>query len=242
MNRIVFISAGLAVIAVGAVVFLKTARERHARSVCSSTISSVIDTIREPGWGQRFEATDTQRLTTFDPRWQPIFGRLMVDSRLVALVGDPGDEDGGDDYAFRAVEVPTGSVEIVVDGWWNGSGAIGAEGAVQREPPHRLYEAALWQRKLWILYFRGPAPSQYETLAESQPLPVSRGCFRIVFHMVRQGGRWHLRATLERPARGETVASVSAIDGRLGEGAQGVGILSRGGGSYITGIAVRSLD
>ena len=217
-------------------------RDARARAGWSSAITAVIDTTREAGWIETFEAPRSQPLTTFDPRWRPIFGNLQVNARLGAAIGDRNPEDGGDDYAYRATNVPTGSVEIVVDGWWDGRGSIGAEGAVQADPPHRLYEAALWQGKLSLFYFHGPAPNQYEALAVSPELDVARGHYRIVLRMLRRDDAWELSATLRDPRNGyAVVGEVSATDNRLGDGAQGIGILGQAPSCYVTGIAVRAL-
>lgn len=223
----------------------RTSRDAKGRAARAAAILRVVDTTSEGGWVETFTTPQSQPLAGYDPRWRPIFGRIIVDKRLGAAIGDPEggwQRDGGDDYAFRATDAPTGSVQIVMDGWWDGVGSIGTQGAVQADPPHRLYEATLWRGKLTLVYFVGPRPDQFEILTESPPLPVKKGFYRLVLCMDRSAEGWKLSASLRDPARDYTVVGhVSATDSRLGLGGQGIGILGGGGtrSSYITGIAVR---
>lgn len=222
----------------------KSARDARARDAWSAAISAVVDTTREDGWIETFQTPHTQPLSTFDPRWRHIFGNLIVDSRRAAAIGDPEggwQRDRGDDYAFRASDIFPGSVNIVMDGWWDGDGSIGVQGAVQLDPPHRLYEAALWRGKLLLLYFYGPRPVDFEILAESPSLDLSSGHYRIILEMDLADGVWRLSASLNDPSDGYAeIARVAAFDNRLDIGAQGIGILGGGASSYVTGIAVRA--
>ena len=223
----------------------QAAREVRTRAERVAAILAVIDTSKGPGWVETFQSPQTRSLSDHDRRWRPIFGQLLVDPRRGAM-GDPEggwERDGGDDYAFRAVDVPGGSVEIVVDGWWDGDGSIGVQGAVQASPPHQLYEAALWRGRLALIYFSGPAPDQFETLAESSEWPVGAGYYRIAFRMEKSGSRWLLRARLLNPAAGYAIlAEATASDDRLPGGGQGIGILGGGASSFISGIAVKALQ
>jgi hypothetical protein len=204
------------------------------------------DTADVQGWLETFPARTSVPLAEYDPRWRPIFGRLLVDGRLEAAAGDPEGgwlRDRGNDYAFRS-DGPRGSVEITAAIWWDGTGGIGVQGAVQPEPPHQFYEAVLWEGRLALIYFIGPGPDQYELLARSTQPPVGRGHYRIVYRLERSDGSWRMQALLQDATgqgEGEVLASAGATDDRLGEGAQGIGILSGGASSYISGVAVRRL-
>lgn len=239
------IAIGLAAAGVmsGAAVVWRVSHERAAGERVAA-FRSVLDTTAAGGWMQAFDETEAAFLTERDPRWQRLFGALRFDPRRRALVGDPAggwDVDRGDDYAFR-LDRPMGPAELVIDGWWDGEGAIGVQGAVQADAPHRLYEATLWRGRLGIIYFEGPEPSDFEYLAESDNEPVRKGSYRLVFRMEREESDWRLTATLQDPRDGHrTIAEVTARDARLGPGGQGVGILGGGASSYITGIAVREL-
>ena len=229
----------------GAVLRWHAGNDAEARRRWKAAIRATFDPARDSGWIETFETDRTVPLGEHDPRWRPLFGRLLVDRRLAAAVGDPEggwERDGGDDYAFRVAQVPAGSVEITVDGWWDGMGSFGAQGAVQPDPPHRLYEAAVWRGRLSLIHFIGPGPDKYEVLAESPPLGIGAGFYRLTFCMDRSVVGWQLRALLGDPSRENAIiAHVAARDGRLGAGGQGIGLLGGGGGrhSYITGISVR---
>ena len=196
---------------------------------------------------ETFDSDRLRPLSEHDPRWQPLFGRVLVHPALEAAVGDPERgwlQDGGDDYAFRVEDIPLGSVEIVADGWWDGHGSFGALGAVQNTPPHRLYEAALWRGRLALIYFAGPGPADFELLAESRGSAVRRGFYRLVFCLDRRDAGWDLRAALQDPRRAyASVARAAALDDHLGPGGQGIGMLGGGGdrGPHITSIAVRDV-
>lgn len=242
---VISIVAGIA--AVGAVsggaVFWRAAGERAALERVAA-FRSAMNASSVSGWVQTFDDADGAALTERDARWQPLFGTLRFDARRRALIGDPAggwDVDRGDDYAFR-LDRPMASAELVVDGWWDGEGAIGVQGAVQANAPHRLYEATLWRGRLGLIYFEGPEPSDFEYLAESENEPVRKGHYRLVLRMEREDSVWQLTATLQDPRAGyRTIAQVTARDARLDAGGQGVGILGKGASSYITGIAVREL-
>ncbi|HYC51576.1 MAG TPA: hypothetical protein VEB19_10755 [Gemmatimonadaceae bacterium] len=239
----------LAVTALAAFAFLRhrEARDQAARHHWNAAIRATFDPSRDLGWIETFETTRTMPLAEYDPRWQPLFGRLLVDRRLSAVIGDPEGGwqlDGGDDYAFRALDVPVGSVEMTVDGWWDGHGSIGAQIAVQRTPPHQLYEAALWRGRIALIHFIGPTPDRYEVLAESvDSTPLAAGFYRLQVCAELNASVWRLRAVLRDPLSGyRIIRQVSASDGRLPEGFQGIGLLGSGGprASYVTGIVVRS--
>lgn len=218
-------------------------RDQRETTARAAAIRGVVDTTGGGGWLLTFDGQRSRPLAELDPRWRPIFGRLLVDGSLGAVVGDPDggwQRDGGDDYAFRPADSTMSDAHIVVDGWWDGRGSIGAQGAVQAAPPHRLYEATLWRGKLAIIYFSGPRPDQYEVLAESSQGAPGPGWFRIFFCMARRQQAWLLHAVLQDANGGRRIAEVSARDSRLPPGGQGIGILGPGGrqGSRITGIAV----
>jgi hypothetical protein len=212
-----------------------------------AAIQSAFDTSRAPGWVETFRSSRPVPLSEYDARWQPLFGRLVVDPRLSAAVGDAEggwQRDGGDDYAFRLRDTPRGSVEITVDGWWDGIGSIGVQGAVQDSAPHQLYEAALWRGTLSLVHFIGPAPDRFEVLAEAPGDTLGAGHYRIQFCLDRRDAEWAMVARLLDPDAGYAVIrEVRARDGRLGEGGQGIGLLGGGGrrASYVTGMAVRDL-
>lgn len=218
-------------------------RDRRESAARAAAIRGVIDTSGGGGWLLTFDGQRSRPLAELDSRWRPIFGRLLVDGSLGAVVGDPDggwQRDGGDDYAFRPGDSTMTDERIVLDGWWDGQGSIGAQGAVQAAPPHRLYEATLWRGKLAIIYFSGPRPDQYEVLAESSQGVSGPGRYRIFFCMSRRQQAWLLHAVLQDANGSRRIAEVSARDSRLPPGGQGIGILGPGGrrGSRITGIAV----
>ena len=225
----------------------RNARDARSRAARAAAIRSVFDPSRDSGWIETFETERTLPLSAYDRRWKNIFGNMLVNARLAAAIGDPEGgwiKDGGDDYAFRTTDVPSGSIEITLDGWFTGEGSLSAVGAAQAEAPHRFYEAALWRGRgrLSLIYFRGPAPDQFDVLAETPDLPVRRGYYRIVFRMLRTPDGWQLDARLLDPEKGyAVVGEVSATDNRLGDGGQGIGILSGGGTTHVTGLAVRTL-
>jgi len=193
------------------------------------------------GWVETFDTDTLQPLSTYDPRWVSLFGNVYVNPQREAAVPDPNASYARDDYSLRLSDSPTGSVEIVLDFYWDGRGAVGIEGAVQPSPPHRLYEAALWQQRIDILYFYGPSEGNYSTVAQSRSNSrLVAGFYRTVFVMSRQGGQWVMTAKVEDPANGfAVIEQVSATDNRLGEGTQGIGIYSEGrGGSYVTEMRV----
>lgn len=238
----------LVVAVVGAVLAgfrVRSARQMRTAADRSAAIRAVFDPTVAAGWVETFEADEEALLVDHDPRWQRLFGELVIDPHRQAAIGDEEgswQRDKGDDYAYRVMEVPTGSVEIVMEGWWDGEGSIAVQGAVQAEPPHRLYEATLWRGRMGLIYFEGPAPTDFTYLAESTGPMVGRGFYRVVFRMERLDSMWHMHALLQDPAAGyRTLADVSASDSRLGEGGQGIGILGGGRSSYITGISVRAL-
>jgi hypothetical protein len=250
MRRSLAIIVLLLVVALGVALWRwRSAVEDRARRQWKDAIRSVLDTTREPGWLETFEATGTMPLTEYDRRWRPLFGSLLVHGGLAAAIGDPQggwQHDGGDDYAFRAADVPSGSVEMTVDGYWDGHGSVAGQVAVQLAPPHRLYEATLWRGGVALIYFVGPTPDKYVVLAEStDPMRLSRGFYRLQFCAERRDTSWHLRAIVRSPGTGYRILrQVSAIDSRLGDGVQGIGLLGGGGSnaSYVTGVAVRSLQ
>jgi hypothetical protein len=193
------------------------------------------------GWVESFDTNVLQPLSTYDPRWVSLFGNVYVSPQTKAAVPDPNSSSSRDDYSLRLSDSPTGSVEIVLDFYWDGRGAVGIEGAVQASPPHRLYEAALWQERIDILYFYGPGQGDYSTVAASRSNSrLVAGFYRTVFVMSRQAGQWSMTAKVQDPANGfAVIEQVSANDGRLGEGTQGIGIYSEGrGGSYVTEMRV----
>ena len=247
MGKTVLALVVVAVVVGVAVAGLRVRSGRQARTAAerSASMRAVLDTTGAAGWVETFEVEQETRLVDHDPRWQRLFGELVIDPRLQAAIGDGEggwQRDKGDDYAFRLAGVPTGSVEIVMEGWWDGKGSIAVQGAVQADPPHRLYEATLWRGRMGLIYFDGPAPTDFEYLAESTGTTVGRGYYRIVFRMEKVGAMWHLRAILQDPADDyRTLAEVTATDDRLAEGGQGIGILGGGRSSYVTGIAVRAL-
>src|SRR5688500_5713784 len=105
---IVALSAALIVAAAVADIRWKSEKDARARAAWSDAIRTVVDTTREPGWVETFDAARAQPLAEYDARWRPLFGRLLVDSRLAAVIGDPEggwQRDGGDDYAFRAADI-----------------------------------------------------------------------------------------------------------------------------------------
>ena len=219
----------------------------RARTHATAAIRAVIDTTRDDGWVETFEGDRAMPLSELDRRWRPLFGQVLTDPRRGA-VGDPQggwQRDGGDDYVFRVTDTPTGDVVIVADGWWDGIGSLGVQGMVQAEPPHRLYEAAIWRGKLALVYFIGPGPDQYEILAESADLKLGSGNYRLVLCIRRAEAAWQLKASVREPgADFRVLATVSASDGRLGKGGQGIGMLGGGGpqSSFFRGLAVRNLD
>lgn len=216
-------------------------RRTKRRADWPDAIRAVVVEGRDRGWVEAFDARRRQPLAAHDPRWKPIFGQLLIQPRQGAI-GDPDggwQRDGGDDYAFRD-SVLEGNVEIVVDGWWDGQGSIGALAMVQSAPPHRLYEAALFRGRLTLFYFIGPAPDQYVILGASPEPPVGSGHYRIVLRLQRTADQWRIAGRLLDPARQYApVAEVIATDGRLTSGGPGIGIL--GGTSFITGMAVREV-
>ena len=245
MSRVVVaIAVAAAIIAALLYQRARLSRVQADRAGRSAAIRSVFDTTQARGWIETFESATTRPLVDYDPRWRRLFGNVLVDPR--GAIGDPEggwERDGGDDYAWRATDTPTGSVEITLDGWWDGQGSIGVQAAVQPEPPHRLYEAALWRGRLALIYFTGPQPDSFEVLAESEPLPVRAGHYRLVLRADLDSAGWRLDARLLETARGlAQIARISASDQRLGPGTQGLGILGGGGSSYLTGMAVRDLQ
>jgi hypothetical protein len=248
MRRSLPLAAAALAAAIGFVLLRwKSSRDESVRAALSAAIRNVVDPTREKGWVETFDLPRSQPLSEYDPRWVPLFGRLLVDARLGAVIGDPEggwERDGGDDYAFRTTDLPVGNVEVVVDGWWDGKGSLGIQGAVQPEPPHRLYEATLWRGRLTLIYFVGPGPDQFEILAESPEPPVRKGHYRIVLRMERESDSWALRARLLDPTRlYAVIAQAVASDSRLPDGGYGIGLLGGGGpkSSHITGIAIRQL-
>jgi hypothetical protein len=247
-RRVAVAGVALVLVATTALARWKFGRDAQLRAQQADAIRAVVDTTREAGWVETFDAARSQSLSGYDSRWRPIFGRLLVDRQLGAAIGDPEggwERDGGDDYSFRSDTAALSSVEIVVDGWWDGQGSIGAEGAVQSQPPHQLYEATLWRGRLALIYFAGPTPDRFEILAESREPAVEKGFYRLTLAMERGPDGWHLRARLLDPAHQYRVlGEATASDTRLPPGAQGIGILGGGGrrSSYITGIAVRNGD
>ncbi|MGH7679480.1 MAG: hypothetical protein ACRENU_13500 [Gemmatimonadaceae bacterium] len=240
--------AGLLVAAVLALALWrwKSFSERNAHAERVAAIKSVV-AAGDVGWVEAFQASQRMPLTEHDARWQPLFGRLLVEPD-VGAIGDPEggwERDGGDDYSFRFPDAPLSDAEIFLDGWWDGRGSIGAQIAVQREAPHRLYEATLWRGKLALIYFEGPTPDRFEVLAESPEPVVPRGYYRLAFCVMRENAKWSLRATLLDPSNNHAVlARASASDGRLGPGGYGIGVLGGGGprSSHVTGIAVRGVS
>jgi hypothetical protein len=227
----------------------RSASDAEARRRWKEAIRTAFDPARDSGWVETFETTRSMPLGEYDPRWRPLFGRLLVDRGLAAAIGDPEggwERDGGDDYAFRESDAPTGSIEMTVDGWWDGQGSIGAQVAVQRTPPHRLYEAALWRGRLALIHFIGPTPDRFEVIGQSaDTAALGAGFYRLVICAERTDSAWHLNAVLRDPAANYRILRrTSAVDARLPQGVQGIGLLGGGGrrGSYVTGIVVRSLQ
>jgi hypothetical protein len=195
----------------------------------------------DEGWVDTFDTDVQQPLSSYDPRWASIFGTLYVGPGKEAVIPDPRVSYARDDYSFRQSDTPTGSVEIVMDFYWDGRGAVGIEGAVQASPPHRLYEAAIWQQRIDLLYFYGPSEGNYLTIARSRTnARLTAGFFRMFYTLMRQGSEWSLNAQALDPANNYSIIEqVSATDSRLGEGTQGIGIYSEGaGGSYVTEMRV----
>ena len=239
------IVAGIAVVGLvsGGAFWRAETRERVALERAGA-LHALVDARAGESWAQTFEESEAGPLIERDPSWRPLFGSLLIDGGRRALIGDPAGDwsvDRGDDYAFR-LDRPVGPAELVIDGWWDGIGSIGVQGAVQADAPHRLYEATLWRGRLGLIYFAGPAPTDFEYLAESANEPLEAGYYRLILRMEREAGGWHLTATVQDPDEGyRTLAQVEARDARLGEGGQGIGILGGGASSYVTGIAVRAL-
>jgi hypothetical protein len=241
-----FVGLGVIILLVTAGQAWRNGRASALRAESAASIRSVVDPTDTSAWVETFDAPRSQPLEQYDSRWQGIFGRVLVEERLGAAIGDPDggwQRDGGDDYAFRPGSQESSAVRIVVDGWWDGQGSIGALGAVQANPPHRFYEATLWRGRLALNYFVGPRPEHFEVLAESAGPPLGSGFYRLVFCLHRSDGGWRLSATLQDPVAGyRVVRQASVIDARLGNGSQGIGLLGSGGqrGSRITGMVVSS--
>jgi hypothetical protein len=201
--------------------------------------------LSEGGWSETFErhVSRPTPLPEYDPRWQRLFGSLEVVPEFGAAAGSEGFEDGGDDYAFYRFDPPMGNVEITLDGWWGGEWrSLGVQGVVQPDPPHRLYEAALWEGAFSIFYFEGPLPSDYLTLGQVEVGELPRGFYRIRFRNEHDGEAWRLTAELIDLESGRSVAEVEGRDARLpSAGYQGMGVLS-GRRTMVTGMAVRRIE
>lgn len=241
-----FVGLGVVIALVTAAQAWRNGRASARRAEAAASIRSVVDPTDSSAWVETFDATRSLPLDQYASGWQDIFGRVLVDKRLGAAIGDPDggwQRDGGDDYAFRPDSLESSAVRIVIDGWWDGQGSIGALGAVQPNPPHRFYEATLWRGRLALNYFIGPRPEHFEVLAESAGPLHGAGFYRLVFCLERSDAGWRLSATLQDPVAGyRVVGQVSVMDARLGNGGQGIGLLGGGGtsGSHITGMAVSS--
>lgn len=197
------------------------------------------------GWAEVFR-TPVDRaipLPEYAAGWQRLFGALEVVPGLRVAAATEGNEDGGDDYAFYRRDPPLGSAEITMEGWWGGEWrSFAVQGVVQPDPPHRLYEAALWKGELSLFYFYGPRSADYESLGGVEVGELDPGFYRITFRTEHDGAAWHLDAALTALPDERVVARVEATDARLpGSGYQGIGLLS-GRRSFVSGIAVRALD
>lgn len=206
---------------------------------------STVDSLSAGGWAETFSRPLASRvpLIEYDSTWVPIFGRLEVDPELASAVANEGSEDGGDDYAFRRIGAPMGDAELVVEGWWAGDWrGLGAEAVVQPDPPHRLYEAALYKDALHLFYFFGPEPGDYETLAVTALEPAPKpGFYRIVFRTRHDGERWTLEARLADARSGEELGRVEGEHDALPPtGYHGIGLLSTGN-ALVSGVAVRPI-
>jgi hypothetical protein len=193
------------------------------------------------GWVETFDADVTQALVDYDPRWTTLLGSLTVGSTPGEAVPDPGNRGADDDYAFRASDAPTGSVQITLDYYWDGRGAVGALGAVRATYPHLFYEATVWNNELEILYIYGPNGGDWRSIVSSGVKPrLTGGSYRTVFTMDLEGGAWVMNAQVQDPTNNyEVVAQVSVTDDRLGPGTQGAGIFSiYPSSSYISEIRV----
>ena len=236
-----------AVILAAVAIQRRDARRARLAARWDAAIHAVMSSPRDSGWVETFASTRSMPLSRYDGRWRDLFGRMLVERGTSAAIGDPEggwQHDGGDDYAFRASDTPTGNVEITMDGWWDGIGSLGVQGAVQLQPPHRLYEAALWRGTLALVYFIGPTPDRYEVLAEAPGRTLTQGYYRLEFCLVQGESGWRLRARLRDALRDYAVVrELSATDNRLPGGVQGIGVLGGGGrrSSHITGMAVRYL-
>lgn len=205
----------------------------------------VVASLSIGGWAETFDRPVDRPtpLSEYDPSWTRLFGSLEVLPGRQVAAGTEGTEDGRDDYAFFRRDPPLGDVEITVEGWWGGGWrSLGVQGVVQPEPPHRLYEAALWEGAFSLFYFRGPEPGDYETLSRTEVGDLDPGFYRIIFTTTHEDGMWTLAARLLAADGNREVARVVASDDRLPEsGYQGIGVLS-GRRTFLTGIAVRALD
>lgn len=247
MRRVLIALAILVIVVVIAAIALRLsrrARDARARADGFAAISATIDILRDRAWIERFETERARPLVEHDRRWQRLFGNVLVDPRLGA-VGDPEGGwvlDGGDDYAFRLDDVPSGSIELVAHGWWNGDGAIGVQAAVQPAPPHRLYEATLWRQRLEILYFHGPEPDRFEVLAASPHLDIGPGHYLIRLHVEFDAGATLSAslAPLDEPDR--PLARITARDDRLGPGGVGIGLLGGGRDSWFGSLGVQPMQ
>lgn len=197
------------------------------------------------GWSESFDVSEAQPLPEYDSRWSPIFGIVTLDPVLDAAVGDPGAEDDYDDYAYRATDTPTGSVEITLDFHWEGVGSVGTVVAVTEEPIH-FYDATLSNGNLYLAYLVGPSSMSLDILETGVPdREVAAGDYRMVFRAILEDGVWQLTAILQNPENDfAPIVQVNASDDRQGPGGQGFGIWADGSmesGSYVSEIAVRPL-
>lgn len=245
MNRVAVLVGVLVVAPIVAAIAVgahRRARVAEARAAGAAAVAATIDTAVAAAWIEGFNVDRERPLTDYDARWHRLFGNVLLHPRMGA-VGDPEGGwvlDGGDDYAFRIDDVPAKDVELVAHAWWNGKGAVGVQAAVQADPPHRLYEATLWRRRLEILYFHGPEPDKFEILAASADLDVGAGHYLIRLRVTFDSAGAALRAqlaALDRPD--QPLAIIEARDSRLGPGGVGIGLLGGGRDSWLGTLGVQ---
>jgi len=194
-------------------------------------------------WVESFTADEDMLLTAYDARWEGLFGVLEVSADMEAAMPTSGAEDDNDDYAFLNNGEPVDRVEIILEFYWNGVGAVGALASVNPFT-RQFYEANIWDGQVSLVHYTvsdGFVTVASESTVNDDLLPA--GNYRLIFETSTQNTDDVLTIILEaQDFPGTSLVRLETTYPSIGPGYQGIGIWSDTRiGSYISQIQVNYL-
>ena len=194
-------------------------------------------------WVESFAADEDMLLAAYDARWERLFGVLEVSADMEAAMPTSGAEDDNDDYAFLNTGEPVDRVEIILEFYWNGVGAVGALASVNPFT-RQFYEANIWDGQVSLVHYT--VSDGFVTVASESPVnddSLPAGNYRLIFEKSTQNNDDILTIILEaQDFPGTSLVRLETTYPSIGPGYQGIGIWSDTRiGSYISQIQVNYL-